>query len=272
MAEQGRRSFRELADLRGRGALVVGGAGHLGGAACEALAELGAMVAVADADLEGARARADELTDLGAEAVAAVRCDLADEASTRAALRESVDALGSLDILVHCAALVGTAELDGWAVPFAEQTVDAWEQALRVNLSSAFVLAQEARDELGARGRGSIILFGSIYGAVAPDFGLYEGTSMANPAAYGASKAGLVQLARYLATALAPAIRVNVVSPGGVERGQPAPFQQRYRERVPLGRMAVEEDVKGAVAYLAGDLSAYVTGHNLVVDGGWTAW
>jgi NAD(P)-dependent dehydrogenase (short-subunit alcohol dehydrogenase family) len=107
---------------------------------------------------------------------------------------------------------------------------------------------------------------------VGPDFQLYEGTPLANPAAYGVSKAGLLQLVRYLATALAPGVRVNAISPGGVERGQPEVFQARYRERTPLGRLASEEDLKGAIAYLASDLSSYVTGHNLVVDGGWTAW
>ena len=95
---------------------------------------------------------------------------------------------------------------------------------------------------------------------------------MANPMAYGASKGGLLQLVRYLATTLAPRVRVNAISPGGVERGQPAAFVERYTARTPLGRMATEEDVKGAVAFLASDLSAYVTGHNLVIDGGWTTW
>jgi NAD(P)-dependent dehydrogenase (short-subunit alcohol dehydrogenase family) len=95
---------------------------------------------------------------------------------------------------------------------------------------------------------------------------------MANPAAYGASKGGLVQLARYFATALAPEVRVNALTPGGVWRGQPDVFHQRYRARTPLGRMAAEEDLKGAALFLGSDLSAYVTGHNLVVDGGWTAW
>jgi len=101
---------------------------------------------------------------------------------------------------------------------------------------------------------------------------LYEGTKMANPAGYNASKGGLLQLTRYLATIMAPKIRVNAISPGGVWRNQPESFKRRYEKRTPLRRMACEEDMKGAVAYLAGDLSAYVTGHNLVVDGGWTAW
>ena len=95
---------------------------------------------------------------------------------------------------------------------------------------------------------------------------------MANPAGFGASKGGLLQLTRYLATTLAPRVRVNCISPGGVWRDQPSGFRERYESRTPLGRMATEEDIKGAVAYLASDLSAYVTGQNLVVDGGWTIW
>lgn len=95
---------------------------------------------------------------------------------------------------------------------------------------------------------------------------------MANPVGYGVSKGGLLQLMRYLATMLAPRVRVNAIAPGGVWRNQPETFRSRYAARTPLERMASEEDLKGAIAYLASDLSAYVTGHNLVVDGGWTAW
>lgn len=259
------RTLQELSDLKGRRALVVGGAGHVGGGAVEALRELGADVAVADLEGEHLRSRAAEL---GAVAIAA---DLKFEREARACVRSAVEALGGLDILVHAAALVGSSERDGWAVEFDRQSVDAWNEALAINLTSAFVVAQEAHPHLARGGNGSIVLVSSIYGVTAPDFSLYEGTGMHNPAAYGASKAGLVQLMRYLATALAP-VRVNAVSPGGIERGQDATFISRYEERTPLGRMAREEDLKGAVAFLASDLSAYVTGHNLVVDGGWTAW
>ena len=107
---------------------------------------------------------------------------------------------------------------------------------------------------------------------VGPDMRLYENTPVGNPAAYAASKGGLLQLTRWLATVLAPDVRVNAITPGGVWRDQPTEFYERYVGSTPLRRMATEEDLKGAVAYLASDLSAYVTGHNLVVDGGWTAW
>lgn len=266
------RSLRELADLSGRRALVSGGAGYIGDAVGQALVEQGADVCVCDLDADSAAARAGDLSALGPGRAVSLSGDLAEEAATRALVRDAVDLLGGLDVLVHAAALVGTTELDGWAVPFAEQTVVAWDAALRVNLTSAFVLVQEGREALASSGHGSVILFGSTYGLVGPDFSLYDGTPMANPAAYGASKGAVLQLVRTLATTLAPDVRVNAITPGGVERGQPEAFQERYRARTPLHRLAREEDLKGAVAFLASDLSAYVTGHNLVVDGGWTAW
>jgi len=261
-----------LMDLSGRRALVTGGVGCVGRIACETLVELGASVAVLDQDAAACRARAEELVRrLGGRAVP-LACDLRDEAATRAAVQTAVEELGGLEVLIHAAAYVGTTQADGWGVPFERQTVEAWDAALRVNLTSAFVMAQEARQALAASGHGSVILFSSIYGVAAPDFRLYAGTTMANPAGYGASKGGLLQLMRTLATTLAPRIRVNAISPGGVARGQPEAFQRRYVERTPLGRMATEDDLRGAVAYLASDLSAYVTGQNLVVDGGWTIW
>ena len=121
-------------------------------------------------------------------------------------------------------------------------------------------------------GSGSIINIASIYGINGPDFSLYEDTEMGNPAAYAASKGGLIQLTRWLSTSLAPKIRVNAVSPGGIFRNQPKNFVERYENKTPLGRMANEEDLKGIIAYLSSDLSSYVTGQNIVIDGGWTVW
>ena len=177
-----------------------------------------------------------------------------------------------MDIIVNCAALVGTTELDGWAVPLQDQSSKSWRRALEVNLTAPFVLAQASLDALKESGKGSIVNLLSIYALVGPDERLYEGTAMGNPAGYGASKAALLQLTRHLATTLAPSVRCNAISAGGVERGQAAEFRERYVARTPLKRMAVEEDFKGAVAFLASDASAYMTGQNIVVDGGWTAW
>lgn len=155
---------------------------------------------------------------------------------------------------------------------FASQSVETWKRALDVNLTSVFALTQACTGLLKASGNGSVINISSIYGDLGPDLRLYEGTAMGNPAAYAASKGGLNQLTRWLSTVLAPDIRVNTISPGGVYRGQPEVFCQRYIQRTPLARMATEEDFKGATAFLASDLSRYVTGQNLKVDGGWGAW
>lgn len=261
------RSLRQLMDLDGRVALITGGAGHIGREAAAGLAELGARVVLADRDGPALTAAAQAIPRALPLAV-----DLANEPETRALASTAVERCGRLDILIHAAGFVGTSDLAGWVTPFAEQTSATWRAALEVNLTSFFELAQSAAPALKASGHGSVIAVSSIYGLLGPDLRLYEGTAMGNPAAYAASKGGLLQMTRWLATVLAPEIRVNAVTPGGVARQQPEAFAARYVERTPLGRMAREEDLKGAIAYLASDLSAYVTGHNLVVDGGWTAW
>jgi NAD(P)-dependent dehydrogenase (short-subunit alcohol dehydrogenase family) len=256
------RTIQQLMSLENRRALVVGGAGHVGRTAVAALKELGASVAIADV--------AEPREAMGADHF--VPMDLRDVDKTRAGLQQAVKILGGIDILVHSAALVGTSELTGWAEPFEQQSVEAWDAALRINLTSAFVLVQEARAALAQSGHGSVIFIGSIYGALGPDYSLYEGTAMQNPVGYGACKGGLLQLTRYFSCLLAPEVRVNMLSPGGIARGQPAAFVEKYEKRTPLRRMATEEDLKGGIAYLASGLSAYVTGQHLLVDGGWSAW
>ncbi len=266
------KSLKEMMDLQGRVALITGGAGHIGEALGEALAELGAAIAVLDLDAAACQTVADRLhLDYGVPTLP-LAIDLNDEAAVRSVAANVQQQFGRLDILINNAALVGTSELKGWATPFAEQLSATWRKALEVNLTAPFVLIQACADLLAASGHGTIINVGSIYGVVGPNMTLYKGTSMGNPAAYGASKGGLMQLTRWLATNLAPAIRVNAITPGGVWRNQAASFVERYTALTPLGRMAVEDDFKGAVAYLASDLSAYVTGHNLIIDGGWTTW
>lgn len=266
------KTLQELTDLTGRQALVTGGAGHIALAVEETLVELGADVSVLDISAADCQARVTTLSRIRDHKGLAIPCDLDDEEATRNAVKETINKVGGLDILVHCAMYMGDPKVPGWSVPFEEQSVAAWDAAMRVNLTSAFVMVQEGQEALSASGQGSVILFGSHYGMVGPDMSLYEGTTMANEAGYAASKGGIIQLTRYLATLLAPRIRINTISPGGVWRNQPEAFHRRYVARTPLGRMATEEDLKGAVAFLASDMSSYVTGHNLVVDGGITVW
>ncbi len=266
------KSLKELMNLKGRVALVTGGGGHIGGAICDALAELGADVAVADKLDEPCQATVERLTaDYGVEAMPLV-VDLMSESETRSVCDRVVARLGRLDILVNCAAFTGHIDLEGWISPFATQNADTWRKALEMNLTVPFVLTQSCSEALSRSGNGVVINISSIYGMTGPDLSLYEGTEMGNSAAYGASKGGLLQLTRWLATVMAPATRVNAITPGGIERGQTEPFRSRYEARTPLGRLGTEEEIKGAAAYLASDLSTYVTGQNLVVDGGWTVW
>jgi NAD(P)-dependent dehydrogenase (short-subunit alcohol dehydrogenase family) len=265
------RTLAELSNLKGRVALITGGAGHLGMAMAEALAEYGATVALLDLDEIRCRSRVTELEAKGAAAFHVV-ADLTDAAGTRAAVREAASRQDRLDIIIHAASLVGTDRVQGWAVPFESQSLEAWQMAMRVGLDPAFTLLQEARPYLEASGHASVIFVSSIYGLVAPDNSLYEGTQMQTPSAYSAVKGALNQLTRHFAALLAPKVRVNALTPGGIWRGQSEAFIERYNQRTPMRRMGREEDFKGAAAFLASDLSAYVTGHNLVVDGGWTAW
>ncbi len=266
------RSIKDLMSMRGRVALITGGAGHIGSAMAEALAELGANIVVLDLDEERCESVAEMLRSTYGVDVLAKVVDLANEAELQAVPAEVESTFGRLDTLIHCAALVGTSALKGWGVPFEDQSPDTWRLALETNLTAPFVLSQASAPLLKAA-RGSIINVASIYGMLGPNMRLYDDApGMGNPGAYAASKGGLIQLTRWLSTTLAPDVRVNTISLGGVWRGQAESFVERYVERTPLGRMATEEDLKGAAAYLASDLSQYVTGQNIVVDGGWSAW
>lgn len=262
------RSIAELMRLDGRVALITGGAGHVGRAIAGALAEVGASIALLDA-VDPQDVAAELRAAHGVESCA-LRVDLAEETQVREAPAFVAEKLGGVDILVNCAAYVGSAALSGWACQFAGQSADTWRKAIEINLTSAFVLVQSARTYLAGSGHGSIINIGSIYGVSGQDLSLYEGTDYLTPAAYAASKGGLLQLTRYLATVLAPQVRVNAISPGGIWRNHSEEFRRRYEARTPLARMGREEDLKGAAVYLASDMSAYVTGQNLLVDGGWT--
>ena len=266
------KSVRELMNLSGRTVAITGAAGHIGRAMADSVAELGASIAVVDINQEAcAKTAASLSSQYGIEAIG-FALDLADESSVKELPSKINNQLGSLDVLINCAAFVGTSGLEGWVVPFEEQSVDTWRKALEVNLTSVFTLTQSATPFLKASGKGSIINISSIYGVYGPDLRLYEGTDMGSPAAYAASKGGLIQFTRWCSTVLAPDIRVNAITPGGVFRNQDEQFVERYVNKTPLKRMATEEDFKGAVCFLASDLSSYVTGQNLIVDGGWGAW
>ncbi len=206
----------------------------------------------------------------GFEASAFV-ADVSREESVQAAASAVVAQFDGIDILINNAAYPKL-DLPDDGLDVETQSLAHWQANLDVMLTGAFLMTRACAPHLRRAGHGSVINIASIYGLLGPDMRLYDGTEMGNPAYYAAAKGGIVQLTRYWATTLAPEVRVNCIAAGGVWRRQPELFHERYKNRTPLARMATEEDLKGAVAYLSSDLSAYVTGQVLAVDGGWTAW
>jgi NAD(P)-dependent dehydrogenase (short-subunit alcohol dehydrogenase family) len=194
------KSLKELMNLQGRVALITGGAGYIGRALGETLAELGAAIVVLDLDQAACQAVTDRLQSDYQVPALPLAIDLNDEATVRLAPDMIVAQLGRLDILLNNAALVGTSDLKGWATPFAEQQPEAWRKALEINLTAPFVLTQACTPALQASTHGTVINIASIYGVVGPHLSLYEATRLGNPAAYAASKGGLIQLTRWLAT------------------------------------------------------------------------
>lgn len=258
----------ELFDVRDRVAAITGGAGNLGSVFARVLAGAGARIALLDIDEAALSRAAADLRAAGA-AVEPFRCDVSERVAVDACFGEIGTRLGRLDVLVNNAAGKSPdffSDLEGLPV-------EDWTAVLEVNLTGPFLCTKAAMPLLRASGHGSIVNIASIYGVVSPDPRIYEGTRIQTPPVYPASKAGLLALTRYTAVYHArDGIRCNAITPGGVEAGQERSFVERYSARTPLGRMARADELAGALLYLASDASSYVTGHNLVVDGGWTAW
>lgn len=265
-------TLKELMDMQGRRGLITGASGWLGRMMADTLIELGAELVLVDRPGSQLQETADALAARWGVAVEGLICDLEDDVQRADMMRTLIKTGRPLHVLINNASFVGTSGLTGWSVPFEQQGLKAWRRAMEVNLTAAFDLCHGLAPLMRESGQASIVNIASIYGEYGPDWRLYEGTAMANPAAYAVSKGGLLQLTRWLATTLAPNIRVNAISPGGIARGQPEVFVGRYEARTPLARMATEDDFRGAIAYLASGLSAYVTGQNLSVDGGWGVW
>lgn len=262
--------------LEGRVAVVTGAFGRLGPVWCGALLEAGATVV--GVDLPGASPSA---AYAGLEREAGGRlhtfsADVLDRGSLEA-VRERCEGLSAIPSV-----LVNNAGLDQPPGPAAtyrleEIPVEVFRAVVEVNLVGAFLAAQVFGAGMVSAGRGSIVNIGSLYASVSPDARFYDhlptDPPFLKPPGYGASKAGLVNLTRYLAAHWGPrGVRVNALSPGGVEGGQDPEFKRKFVDRVPLGRMAAPEDLRGPLIFLASDASSYVTGVELRVDGGFTSW
>jgi len=264
--------LNKLVDMAARNVVITGAAGHLGRVIAATFADLGANLILVDKVADGLDFLESNLNATRRVNILKIQCDLADQRNREDLLAEIKSHVTQVSCLVNNASFVGTDAVDGWAESFERQSLSAWRQCLEVGLTAPFHLCQGLLNELRQGVGSNIINISSIYGLVGPDWSLYEGTKMASPAAYAASKGALNQLTRWMATTLAPAVRVNAIAPGGIARDQPQTFTTKYALRTPLGRMASEDDFRGAVAFLGTDAGRYVTGQVISVDGGWCVW
>jgi NAD(P)-dependent dehydrogenase (short-subunit alcohol dehydrogenase family) len=265
--------------LKGKAAVVTGGAGLLGVEFCRTLAEAGAGVLVADLNVESAFAAAEKLRQAGYSAVHAV-VDVTQPDSAAAMIAACVEEFGRLDAIVNSAAMdpkFDATQPGQHRNTFEDYPLELWKQALDVNLTGVFLCCQAAARQMVAQGSaGSIINICSTYGLVPPDQRIYEKPGQPKqfkPAFYTTTKAGVLGLTKYIASYYAGTrIRANCLTPGGVYNNHDELFTRNYAYRTIMGRMAERDEMNGALLFLASDASSYMTGGNVVVDGGWTAW
>jgi len=276
----------DLFDLSGRVAVVTGGAGLLGTEFCQTLLEAGASTVVADINDDAAKKLASSLNERfqskeSSSRAIPVQVDISSKNSVEELFHLVLEDFGKVDILVNAAAIDPKFDPDSLAVSdssvgFEDFPFELWKQALDVNLTGVFLCCQAAGKLMASQGGGVMINISSIYGLVGPDQRIYQSEGNPDrykPAYYSTTKAGILGLTRYLATYYAGKnIRVNALTPGGVFNEHDQDFVQAYSSRTVLGRMAEKNEMNGALLFLASDASAYMTGSNLVVDGGWTAW
>ena len=269
----------DVFDVDGRVMVVTGAFGQLGRQFCLALARRGARVAALDRVTPGRDDEHARIFGAERERILPVRADVTDRESLEAALEIVEARLGVPHGLVNAAAVdsppdASTAE-NG---PFECYPEASWDRVMDVNVKGTMLCCQTIGGQMAAAGRGSIVNVSSIYGVVSPDQRVYEyrraeQSTFFKPIAYSVSKSAVLNLTRYLATYWASKhVRVNTVTFGGVFNNQDPRFVAEYATRVPLGRMAREDEYNGAIVFLLSDASSYMTGSNLVVDGGWTAW
>ena len=235
--------------------IVTGGNGLLGSAIVERIKSEGAFCI----NFEINNKTNDDLSN--------VRCDITDENSINSALNLVIAKYNRIDGLVNNA----YPRTKDWGNKFEDVSLDSWRQNVDWQMNSYFYISQQVAIQMGKQKNGSIINMASMYGVVAPDFTVYDGTNMTMPVAYSAIKGGLVNLTRYIAAYFGPQqVRVNTISPGGIFDNQNATFVQNYEKRVPMRRMGTPDDIAPSVAFLLSNDSKYITGQNLVIDGGWT--
>lgn len=271
-------SFIDRFRLDGKVAVVSGAAGILGRQICQGLAEAGASVAMLDINHSSAAVEARRIVSSTKSVCLPFPCDITNEIAIRQSVAQIEQELGPIDVLHNNAATKGS-NLTDFLAPLENYSMETWREVMAVNLEGMFLLARTVGIRMAERGHGTIIQTASIYGAsMGPDQRIYKGSEyngqpINTPPVYSASKGGVHALTLFLATYWGSrGVRVNTLTPGGVESGQNTQFIQNYSRRVPLGRMARVEEIVGAALFLASDASSYITGQNIHVDGGLSAW
>ncbi|WP_207493415.1 SDR family oxidoreductase [Aridibaculum aurantiacum] len=261
-----------LFDLTGKVAIVTGGAGLLASEHALALHAHGASVILADFNEEKCNEAAANLEKEGVT-VAAKYCDVTKRESWEKLLADVVAEHGKVDILINNAGFTNQSKSANFDASFENFPLEDWNAIMNVNLTGAFLGCQVVGKHMVENGKGSIINIASLYGVVSPNHRIYPGTGISQPVAYSVSKHGVVALTKYLATLWAEkGVRVNALTPGGIFNEHKGLFLERFQQLNPIGRMSDKTELRGGIVYLASDASSHVVGHNLIIDGGWTAW
>lgn len=261
--------FRQKFDLTNKIIVITGGCGLIGTAFSEACAQFGAHVVLADITESKPEGRAKELAKRHDRKMLGVSVDVSSRKSVETLKQKTLDQFEGIDGLVNA----HQNKTKNFFQPFEEYSDDQWQAVLETNLTGTFLTCQILGSWMAEKGKGSIVNIASTYSVVAPNQRLYQGTNLGCPAAYSASKGGVMALSKYLATYWADkGVRVNEIVPHGVWNKHEESFEKNFSALTPLKRMSYNHEVAGALIFLLSDASSYVTGHDLLVEGGWTAW
>lgn len=266
---KGEEAVKQLFNLKGKVAVITGAVGLIGSQYAEILSDAGAQVVIVDVFQDKCEEFAKEITKRNGIEALGLYADISNEDSICEMVRKVKQKFGKIDILINNA----VAKPKAFFKNFEDYPLSDWEQVMSVNLRGVFLCSKIIGSEMVGQRKGVIINVSSIYGLVGPDQSIYGNSGINAPAVYSASKGGVISLTKYLAAYWGnKGIRINSLCPGGVENNQDSEFIAKYCLKTPLGRMAKPDDFKGALLFLCSDASGYMTGANLVVDGGWTAW
>jgi NAD(P)-dependent dehydrogenase (short-subunit alcohol dehydrogenase family) len=266
-------SISPLFDLSGKIALVTGGGGLLATEHAIALTDHGAQVVLADKNIEACNSAVKSLHDNGYTSVQAVEIDVTSKESWQEVAQGILKDSGKIDVLINNAGFTNQSKSKNFDAGFEDFPLEDWNNIMNVNLTGCFLGCQVIGKQMLSQQKGSIINIASLYGVVSPNHKIYPGTGISQPVAYSVSKHGVVALTKYLATLWAEkGVRVNALTPGGIWNGHQGLFLERFQQLNPIGRMSDKSELRGGIVYLASEASSHVVGHNLIIDGGWTAW